>query len=247
MANHSYDLSLVIACYNEEAFLLENFQQILEFLEETCWTFEIIFVDDQSADDTRRIIEAIIEKYPQIPIRRIYHTRNCGRGRTVNDGIRISRGKVVGYIDIDLEVRAQNIIPMLVAIKNGADVALAERVYKIQPTSIHRHFLSVGYRLIRNFLLGLPLGDTEAGYKFFNREKILPIIEACQDPGWFWDTEIIVRAHFNGLKIIQIPCLFIRHPSKKSTVRILPDTLDYIIKLIRFRSIMKQFNRPEIS
>ncbi len=244
MTDHLWDLSLVIACYNEEAFLREHVQQILEFLDETCWTFEIIFVDDQSVDDTRRIIDTIITDFSHIPIRKVYHSRNFGRGRTVSDGIQISRGKVVGYIDIDLEVQIQNIVPMILAIKHGADVALADRIYKIHPSSIHRHFLSAGYRLIRNAILGLPLGDTEAGYKFFKRDRILPVVEACQDPGWFWDTEIMVQAQLNGLKIVEIPCLFIRHPSKKSTVRILPDTLDYLIKLIRFRSVMKQFSKP---
>ena len=221
-------------------FLADHFRQVLDILAETRWTFEIVFVDDKSADNTRQVIETIVEKHPHVPIRRIFHPRNLGRGRTVSDGIRISRGRVVGFIDIDLEVHVRYVVAMMVAIKSGADVVMAERVYKIVLSRIHRHFLSAGYRWIRNFILGLPLGDTESGYKFFRRDRIMPVIEACQDPGWFWDTEIIVRAGFHGLNVQQIPCLFIRHPGKKSTVRVLPDTLGYMIKLIRFRRVIKQ-------
>lgn len=245
MPNTSYDLSLVIACYNEEAILREHFRQVLQVLEATRWTFEIIFVDDKSGDDTRQIIDKIIADHPQVPIRNVFHPCNVGRGRSVSDGIRISRGDVTGYIDIDLEVQIQNIVPMMIAIQSGADVVLAERIYKIQLFRIHRHFLSVGYRIVRNFLLRLPLGDTEAGYKFFRRDKILPVVDKCQDPGWFWDTEIIVRAGFEGLSIQYIPCLFIRHPGKKSTVRIIPDTLKYVVNLIRFRRIIRKLQQSQ--
>jgi hypothetical protein len=46
-------------------------------------------------------------------------------------------------------------------------------------------------------------------------------------------------AHFSGLKISQIPVLFIRREDKKSTVRLIPDSLEYFRKLLAFRSKYK--------
>ena len=77
--------------------------------------------------------------------------------------------------------------------------------------------------------------DTETGFKFFNRGKILPVLEQVQDKRWFWDTEIMVRALWNGLNITEIPCLFMRRSDKKSTVNLRKDIWDYLAKLYRFQ------------
>jgi hypothetical protein len=84
-------------------------------------------------------------------------------------------------------------------------------------------------------VLRVPLNDTETGFKFFRREKILPVLGRTEDRGWFWDTEIMVRAHHAGLTIIEIPALFIRRFDKRSSLHPFGDTLDYARKLWRFR------------
>jgi len=91
------------------------------------------------------------------------------------------------------------------------------------------------YALAVKTLLKISIEDTEAGYKFFKRSKILPILSKVRDKHWFWDTEICVRAYWSGLKISEIPVLFIRRRDKKSTVKLIPDTYDYIKKIIKFR------------
>src|SRR3990167_1586553 len=78
--------------------------------------------------------------------------------------------------------------------------------------------------------------DIEAGYKFFKSHKILPILSKVQDKHWFWDTEICTRAYWKGLKISQVPVLFVKRKDKKSTVKLIPDSWNYLIKLLKFKS-----------
>ena len=235
------DLSLVIACYNEESVLEGNFPQIIELLNSTIYSYEIIFVDDCSKDRTREIIDEIINQYKEIQIKKIFHSSNRGRGKTVTDGFLVSQGNVIGYIDIDLEIHARYIPSMVNAINNGYDVATAFRIYKLDPTFfiLFRHILSHGYRLLSRFILGHKLKDTEAGFKFFSRAKILPILEKIENEGWFWDTEIMVLSFYHGLNIVEIPCLFIRNLKKKSTVSPIKDSISYLISLLKFRRKMK--------
>ena len=47
------DLSLIVPCYNESHHLRTNVRAIVEVLELTPWSWEIVFVDDGSGDDTR--------------------------------------------------------------------------------------------------------------------------------------------------------------------------------------------------
>jgi len=168
------DLSVVIACYNEERVLEASVGEIDRVLRQIHCDYEMIFVEDCSRDRTREIIAALCESDPRR--RSIFHESNVGRGGTVMDGFRAATGKYVGFLDIDLEVHARYIPSMLNALEDGADVASAYRIYKVQLCfdDIFRDVLSVGYRWLVRRLLHLPLKDTEAGYKFFRREAILP-------------------------------------------------------------------------
>ena len=82
--------------------------------------------------------------------------------------------------------------------------------------------------------------DTEAGFKFFNRENILPVLAAVDNQHWFWDTEIMIRSYLTGLKITQIPTLFIRRFDKYSTVNPITDSIEYLVQLYRFKKRIKQ-------
>lgn len=228
------DLSLILPCYNEEAVFTESVAEITRVLSLSRLSYEIIFVDDKSRDRTPELIEKIIKKYPHC--RAIYHQANRGRGRTVSDGIKIARGVVVGYIDIDLEV-SPVYIPSIVdlIIKRHADMVIGKRIYRSGPESWLREVLSLGYQQLVSKLLNTGGLDTESGYKFFRRSSILPILAKVEHPHWFWDTEVTVFARRFNLKIIEISVLFIRRFDKVSSVRIIPDTIDYLVNIWRLR------------
>ena len=234
------DFTLVIACYNEEPILESSVGETFRVLDALRWTSEVVFVDDHSRDRTAEIIERIVAAHPDRAISVIRHPQNVGRGGTVTDGIRAARGRYVGFIDIDLEVHAMYLLPCLLALEQGADVATALRIYRFHWRSLDRYILSRGYRWLSSHVIPPTLQDTETGFKLFNRERILPVLEACRDRGWFWDTEVMVRAHYAGLQIREIPVLFLRRFDKQSSVRPVRDTIDYLQKLWRFRSVIRE-------
>ena len=243
MSQDKIDVSLVIACYNEEPLLVDSVEAVVETLDNTRWNYELIFIDDCSQDRTREIIDELLLRYPDHNFRKLFHARNRGRGRTVTDGFQMARGDIVGYIDIDLEVHVRYVPTMVTAIQNGADVATAHRIYKVQLHLFNRFLLSTGYTRLMRQLLGVNLKDTETGFKFFKRDRILPILEQIEDEHWFWDTEIMVRSLLAGYQIEEIPCLFVRRYDKRSSVNVVKDTADYLLKLWRFRSVVAGIRR----
>jgi glycosyltransferase involved in cell wall biosynthesis len=233
-------LSLVLACYNEAQHLEASFAEIRDSLEQARFPFEILFVDDVSRDDTRAIIARIVAAHPQLALRTILHERNRGRGATVTDGFRAARGAITGYIDVDLEVHSRYIPSLVHAIERGADVATLRRIYAFQVRSLDRYAMSRGYSFLVRRLLDVDFADTETGYKFFGREKVLPLLDEIRDPGWFWDTEFMVRAARRGLKMVEIPGAYIRRGDKTSTVKGLRDSLRYFRQLLRFRGELRR-------
>ena len=236
-------LSLVLACYNEAEHLEASFAEIRDTLEQARFPYEIIFVDDVSRDRTREILARIVAEHPQLQLRTILHEKNRGRGATVSDGFRAARGAITGYIDVDLEVHSRYIPSLVRAIEKGADIATLRRIYAFQLLSLDRYVMSRGYSFLVRHMLGVDYKDTETGYKFFRRDKVLPLLDEIRDEGWFWDTEFMVRAARRGLRVVEVPGAYIRRGDKTSTVRGLRDSLRYFGQLVRFRGELRREGR----
>ena len=239
MSGGTPHLSVVLACYNEAQHLRASFAEIRDTLEQAGWPFEVVFVDDMSRDGTREVLTEVVTAHPHLDLRVILHERNRGRGATVTDGFRAARGEIAGYLDVDLEVHCRYVPSLVRAIERGADVATLRRIYAFQLSSLDRYFMSRGYSFLVRHLLGVPFRDTETGFKFFRRAKVLPLLDEIEDAGWFWDTEFMVRAARRGLRVVEIPGAYIRRDDKTSTVRGLRDSVRYFLALLRFRRRLK--------
>lgn len=236
---NNIDLSIVIPCYNEAPHLKQSTTALLEVLEQTRYNYEVMFVDDCSRDNTRELIKEICHRSPKC--RYIFHETNQGRGGAFKTGFAATTGRVTGFIDIDLEVGAHYIPPLVSLIdRHGYDIATGYRHYLLKESGglsgFIRHILSHGYRWITRFLLGLGVADSETGCKFFKRETASEVVLASEHNGWFWDTEVMSRAALKNLLICEMPVLFLRRADKKSTVRILCDSRQYLVDLHQFRS-----------
>lgn len=239
------DLSVIVACYNEIKVLEKNVQVIQGVLDNTKYRYEIIFVDDGSTDGTIEIAKRLCQKNENMSL--YCHAKNMGRGRTVADGIRKAKGRIVGFIDIDLSTPARYIPSLASEVENGADIATAWRVYKVELKCLHKIFhrliLHKGYRFLVRILLKTNLKDTETGCKFFNRERILPVLNEIKNEHWFWDTEVMIRPLLKEYKIVEIPTVYMRRPEQGTTVRAFKDTLSYLINLWKFYWELKKSRR----
>ena len=70
--------------------------------------------------------------------------------------------------------------------------------------------------------------------------KFKPILDEIRDPGWFWDTEFMVRAVRRGLRVEEIPGAYVRRFDKTSTVSGIRDSARYFGKLVAFRRALSR-------
>lgn len=231
-------ITIIIPCYNEGPTFEKSVGKIIGQLKKLKRSWEIIFIEDKSTDGTKSSVEKIVNNLKSSAA--IYHKKNTGRGKSVEEGINQAKGDICGFLDVDLEVSERYIPVFIKEVEKGADLVVGKRFYESGFKSIIRVVASKFYALVIKVVLDLPVDDTEAGYKFFRRKTILPILKKTNDKHWFWDTEICARASQAGLVVNQLPVLFIRRPEKKSTVKLLPDSITYISSLIKFRSDIKK-------
>ena len=233
------DLSIILTGFNEGPTVYKNLKTVKDLLNNSRYSWEIILYDDKSSDGTSEVFKKFASENKNIHA--FFHTVNKGRGGTVKDAILKSKGKIVGYFDTDLELSPVYLFEFVNKIMDGYDVAIGRRYYTIGMANITRTILSKGYIFLRRLLIGLPFKDTEAGIKFFNREKILPVLKKVRDERWFFDTEVVARSYLEKLSIIEIPVVYVRNTEKKTSVKLLKDSFDYFRKLLIFRKIMNQF------
>ena len=95
------DLSIVIPLLNEAESLPELSSWIEKVMQENNFTYEVIFVDDGSTDDSWAVIEQLREK--NACIKGIKFQRNYGKSAALHEAFRAAQGEVVITMDADLQ------------------------------------------------------------------------------------------------------------------------------------------------
>ncbi len=230
------DISIIIPCYKEAPHLEASVASVVFVMSQIRYSYELVFVEDCSPDSTKDVLKRLELRLSNAVF--VYHSKNEGRGKTVMDGFRASSGRVVGFLDIDLEV-APSYLPHVVGIlmQDKADVVSGMRHFAAdwKFTPILRLILSLGYRKLFSFFLDIPVKDPETGYKFFRRECFETLAERVFNPGWFWDSEVMAQAYLGGYRISELPCLFLRRADKQTTVNIVSYTIRHFRELLNYR------------
>ena len=123
-------LTAVIPCYNSAAYMSHAIESLLTGGEE----IEIIIVNDGSSDDTQKIAEEYVVKYPNII--RVIHQENGGHGEAVNTGLANAEGLYFKVVDSDDWVKEKALqqvmqtLKRLIADGNSPDLFLANYVYE---------------------------------------------------------------------------------------------------------------------
>ena len=189
--------TIVVPCYNEAARLVVD--AFVRFVEEHD-EYNILFVDDGSADDTRAVLDALCERHPRLTLLGL--DQNGGKAEAVRAGLHeaIRDGAaVVGYFDADLATPLQAIpqLRQVFAERPERDIVMAARVMllgrEIRRNSA-RHYAGRAFATCASLLLDLPVYDTQCGAKLFRVNDALE--EALEDPfvsGWIFDVELLRR------------------------------------------------------
>lgn len=166
-------LSIVIPVFNESTTIRQVVDQVRSSLTEH--SFEIIVVDDGSADGTTDLVRELNGEQ----IRACYHERNQGKGAALRTAFQHVTGEIVIVQDADLEYDPRDIPKLIQPICDGhADVVYGSRFHG-SPQRIHLYWHRVANKWLTwlsNLLNNLNLSDMETGYKVFRR-SVLDCIE----------------------------------------------------------------------
>lgn len=204
MTNNKYSLSIIIPVLNEEKSLDILYKKLKNVLTHFNKSYEIVFINDGSNDQSLKILLSIAKKDKRVKI--LDFIKNYGQTAAITAGIHNSSGQIIIFMDADLQNDPTDIPKLIRKINVGYDVVSGWRK-KRQDPFFTKIFPSIVANKILSKVIGFDLHDYGCTLKAYRRN----ILERFNLYG---EMHRIIPAYaaFTGAKIIEIP---VNHSKRK--------------------------------
>jgi glycosyltransferase involved in cell wall biosynthesis len=209
-------VDIVVPVYNEQAVLAESVTTLERFLRQQFpFTWRITIADNASTDETWSIASTLAATLDGV---RAIHLDQKGRGRALRTAWTANDATIVAYMDVDLSTGLDALLPLIAPLVSGhSDVAIGSRLATGATVARgpRREFISRSYNAILRTVFANGFRDAQCGFKAVRTdvaEKLLPMIE---DQEWFFDTELLLLAEHNGLRVHEVPVTWIDDPDSR--------------------------------
>ena len=219
-------ISVILPAYNEEESIEKAATDAASFLRDAFEDWEVLVVDDGSADDTAAIVRRLAEAEPRIKL--LSHPRNLGYGRALATGFGAARCELVFYTDADNQFDIRE-LKDTVPLTEQADAVFGFRVYRYD--SVLRCLLSWTYNRLVRVLFLVRVRDVDCAWKLFKRPVIERMVIEAND--FFVDTELVARTAKLGVRTVEKGVRHYPRTAGSTTVRPshIPRTLWTVAKM----------------
>ncbi|MGE5594985.1 MAG: glycosyltransferase [Hyphomicrobiales bacterium] len=230
-------VDIVLPVYNEVAVLRQSVEKVIAFIKQhPKYDWHISIADNgPSKDGTGALAKQLQAENPGMVEALLLPVK--GRGLALKEAWTRPGYDVVCYMDIDLSTDIEHLPELIDMIaERGCDVAIGSRLARGAKTrrSLKREITSRGYVfLIRATFPRLKITDAQCGFKALSREAADKLVPRIENGMWFFDTELLVLAHRNHMKICELPVRWDEDPDTK--VHILKTAIEDIRGLLRMR------------
>jgi putative flippase GtrA len=228
-------IDVVLPVYNEQAALGPSVERLHGHLSDAFpFTWRITIADNASTDRTAQIAAGLAATLPHV---RVVRLDAKGRGRALRTAWTTSDAAVLAYMDIDLSTDLAALLPLVAPLVSGhSDIAIGSRLAVGSRTvrGPQREAISRAYnRLIRCFFHN-RFRDAQCGFKALRADVASRLLPEVVDQAWFFDTELLLLAEHNGLRIAEVPVDWVDDPhSSVDIVRTATEDLKGLARVAR--------------
>jgi dolichyl-phosphate beta-glucosyltransferase len=227
-------VSVVVPAFNEEHRLPASLDEIVAYLRQTPWRWELRVVDDGSADGTAAVVERYRERDSRIVLQREPHG---GKGAAVKAGLLAAQSDYRFICDADLSMPIRELDRFLPPRLTDADVAIATRegaAARRVGEPFRRHLVGRVFNGLVQLLLLPGLNDTQCGFKMFTRSAAERVFPRLRVDGWSFDIEALYLARRDGLRIVEVPIEW--HYRAESRLNVWRDGPAMFVELLKIRT-----------
>jgi glycosyltransferase involved in cell wall biosynthesis len=166
--NNQKYVSVVIPLLNEEESLQELYDKLAEVLKSLNESYEIIFIDDGSSDNSFKVLSDIAEKDNNVKV--IKFQKNYGKAAGLSTGFAEADGSYIVTMDADLQDDPEEIPVILEQLKSGYDLISGWKKKRHDPIS--KRFPSKVWNFVISKTTGIKLHDFNCGLKGYRAEVV---------------------------------------------------------------------------
>lgn len=243
MISRDLRLSVVIPAFNEETRLPATLERVRAHLDRDGGNYEVLVVDDGSADGTAALVLERAQGWPQLRLLQL--DVNQGKGAAVRRGMLEAAATRRLFTDADLSTPIEELSKLAVELDRGAGIAIGSRAVPGAQVELHqprhRELMGKAYnRLLQ--MAALPgLHDTQCGFKLFSADAALSCFAELECQGFGFDAEVLLRARLGGIRIAEVGVVW--RNSEGTTVSSLRDGGGMLLELGRLRSRRRRLAR----
>jgi putative flippase GtrA len=154
----------------------------------------------------------------------VHHLRleRVGRGLALRTAWLASDADVVSYMDVDLSTNLESFLPLVAPIVSGhSELAIGTRLARQSRVrrQIKREVLSRGYNTLVRTAFRSGFSDAQCGFKAIRADIARLLLPHVEDNNWFFDTELLLLAERNGLRIHEVPVDWVEDPDSRVDIR----------------------------
>ncbi len=201
---------VIIPTYNE----IENIENMVRKVFSLPKEFDLLIVDDGSPDGTATKVKELLNEYKTLFIEE--RKGKQGLGTAYIHGFKWALSRKYEYIfemDCDFSHNPDDLVRLLNACENGADVAVGSRYVKggnVSNWDRKRILLSFFASLYVRLVLWFNVKDTTAGFKCYKRKVLEAInLDLIKFMGYAFQIEMKYTAYRKGFKIVEVPITFV--------------------------------------
>jgi dolichol-phosphate mannosyltransferase len=229
------EVSFIMPAYNEESCIEAAVTEARDALRRHAGRFEIVVVDDGSADRTSELLAELSKKIPEL--RAVRHEKNAGYGAALRTGFNAAKMPLIFYTDCDCQFDPAEIASLLPFAKDY-DIVAGYRIRR-QDTLL-RFLVSRSYNLMIRLLFGVTVRDINCAFKLFRREVFDKL--KIESDEFFVPAEIFAKARALGMTVHEVGVSHFPRRAGKPTVR--PSDIPRTLRqLLGVRASIKECRR----
>lgn len=195
----SAGLSVFFPAYNDSGTIASMVIRTVKAASELTSDFEIIVVNDASADGTAEIADELARTYPQVRV--VHHERNRGYGGALQTGFRSATKDLIFYTDGDAQYDPAEVALLWAKIAEDVDLVNGYKISRSDP--FHRIVIGRLYHHIVSILFGLTVRDVDCDFRLMRR-RIFERINLEKTSGVIC-LEMMKKITDGGFTIVEVP------------------------------------------
>jgi len=219
LMNNQLKISIIIPVFNEEKRIPRCLERILEYCNEKEWDYEVLVAEDGSTDNTVKIVNDFASQENRFKL--LSFPDRLGKGGAIKNAMFHATKDYVCFMDVDLSADVAE-LERLIPYVNDYEIIIGSRILRgnLPPikSPLFRKISSRFYSKFFRLLFRMPIKDPQCGFKLFKKNIVSRLFKNVHTTNFAFDSEVLVKAYWSGLKIKEVPIIWKFDPATKISV-----------------------------